>query len=170
MAAEDGWGLEVYGLDPWGSITFPALPPALAMSVTLVNYRLVRLDLNYVLTTDNAFYDVSNYTIMSSQGNVLGVRGIVPLSRSTTAFILVETDTQSEPLEYTVSVSGIHQRDGSPVSAQASWLARTTKGQTCLNNMPPTWSRSPSSNIASVLTAIGMSDDLIGGSRKDYLP
>lgn len=165
MAAEDGWGLELYGLDPWGSITFPTLPPALAMTAEILNFKLVRLNFNTSLTTDSNFYNPDNYSIPG-----LGVKRVVPLSRQVSSFVLLETELQSETVEYTVSVSNLLTRDGSSVAASASWVARTTKGQTAVNNMPSVWSRSPNSRVASLLTAIGEQDDLIGGSRKDYLP
>lgn len=169
MAAEDGWGLELYGLDPWGSIVFPTLPPALVARVDLINYKLIRVQFNNVLTTDDAFYNLANYAITFGGGS-LAVRNITKLTGTTTSYILIETDLQVETTEYTVTMNGMHLRDGTVVSASASWIARTTKGQTCIDNMPAIWSKAPNSRIGSMLTAIGMEDDRIGGSRKDFLP
>jgi hypothetical protein len=118
-----------------------------------------------VLTTDDNYYNASNYAIAG-----LGVKRVVPISSKLASYVLLETELQTETTEYTVSISNIRTRDGTPVSTSASWIARTTKAQTCLNNMPSVWSRDPNSKVASLLTAMGLEDDKIGGSRSDYLP
>lgn len=71
---------------------------------------------------------------------------------------------------YTVTGSGFTASDGSAlVTASGVFLSRLTKIDSLVRSRPPMYDVSPGTLHREILNVIGRSDDLIAGSRHDFL-
>ena len=143
-------------------------------SIEVVHPRLVRLIFSSAVSVDSAFYDINNYEIGIVNGGVTDanpVRILTPYktdsseAKLSTTEVFVVTQPLTIGTNYSFTVSGL---TGLSSSSSLNRLARRTKTQSAIRSLPPHFDSNFDSNIAGILTAISMSDDLIGGNQDEY--
>jgi hypothetical protein len=70
---------------------------------------------------------------------------------------------------YQLEIEELANREGSTFGVFGQYIYRDTKSDSGLRSIPKHFDKRPSSLIATMTTAIGVSDDAIGGSRNDTL-
>jgi len=145
-----------------------------AVTVTFIAQNLIRVDFLAELVVDDALYDASNYSITFADGSGstdVNVREVVQFEddRTTTQHVLLLTDRHTRGTAYELTVSDLRPRVGG-VIATATSAARTnrrTKVDSMLQSLPSFYDRRPGSIVASIIGAIGLEDERIGGSGSE---
>lgn len=163
---------ELYGYgesDPSSNIT--------ASNVSIIHPRLIQFNLNVSVLVNEEFYNVENYSIIlngSTSTDARPLKVLIPYQTDssepslTTSNISVVTQPLTVGSKYVFSLSGLQMTDGSTLNSDPSVrLSRRTKTQSMLRSLPQHFSINFGSNVAGILSAIGISDDLIGGNQNE---
>jgi len=154
--------------------------PSTSVDVTDINIitpTLVKITYTTEMVLNPAYFDIENYniTLYNTVDTDARPRRVLQLYRensSDNALVSVTTMLVTDPLtegsRYTFNVNGLVSRGG--VELTSTPMSRTmvrTKTQTVLRTLPDHFDKRPDSKIANILAAIGISDDLIGGSKRE---
>jgi len=158
----------VYGGGAGGDVYGPDID---IVSAEMISADMVRVTVEAAVVVDDAYNEPTNYTVTPAGGGTLNVRQVLPVNTKITTEIILVIDRAIKGQTYTVSVSSnVRGTQGQTVEGSAEFVSRRTKIETLLRGMPAHYDTMPGSNIRSVLTAIGLSDDLIGGSLDAPVP
>jgi hypothetical protein len=122
------------------------------------------------VVVDAKFTDLTNYDIVvvSGTGDIAIRSVLAPTDSRVTNKIILRVDKPTEGTHYRVSVTGLSGRDGAVVGGSSDFIGRRTKGGDMIRSMPSHYDTRVGSILGAVLTAIGIEDDIIGGSRSDF--
>jgi hypothetical protein len=168
------WGV-VPGADPPEPPPPPTVPEetdATVSSVVVVAHDMVQVFFNIPMLSNSAMALKTNYTVIP-QGDGIPVnvdKVLVPKGTVVDYVQLVITDF-SIGEEYLVVAENLTTPQGNPISEfnAAPFIGRRTKVDAMMDNMPAIYDLTPTSTLRMLFNAIGMMDDLIGGSRNDTL-
>lgn len=141
-----------------------------SFSVTLLTNNVVRFELDSLfIVVDNEYKNVENYQITPDGSTAtLRIRKVLaPKNDLVVNFVDVLVDPPVEGVIYLAQVQNLRYRAGGTLSAGGYFKARNTKASLAQKSLPGHFSKDPEHNIAALVSAIGISDDLIGGSRDD---
>ncbi len=129
----------------------------------------LRVTLSEQVIVDAVYRSPDSYSvsIVEGEGPVSVRRVLVPRSDvlAINEIVLV-LDKPTEGTHYRVSVLGLNGRDGAKVGGVGEFIASRTKVGNMIRAMPLHFDRRPESVIVAILTAIGQSDETIGGDQR----
>lgn len=118
-------------------------------------------------STDLSAYEIS---VVSGPGEPVSIREVlIPQDSRTSTFVILVVDKPSHGTHYRVTATGINGRDGGTVTGAGDFISRRTKTEDILRTIPGHYNTAAPSLLRAVFTAIGIEDELIGGSRNDLL-
>lgn len=147
--------------------------------IDIITPTLVKITYTTEMVLNPSYFDIDNYAIQfydsaNTDANPRRVLQLYQENSEKTALVhlttMLVTDPLTEGQRYTFTVNGLVSRGGVVLSSTP--MSRTvvrTKTQTILRTFPDHFDKRPESKIASILAAIGISDDLIGGSKREEL-
>jgi hypothetical protein len=110
-------------------------------------------------------YDI---VIVSGTGDSVSVREVlVPQDSMTTTEVILVVDKPTHGTHYRVTATSLNGRDGGLVGGTSDFIGRRTKAEDMIRAMPTHYNTQADSVLRQVLTAIGIQDEIIGGSRDD---
>ena len=142
--------------------------------INVYSSTLVNIELSDEVLVDDAYYDITNYTL--SDG--LTVTKVLELNDEVSASlnIILVTAPMIMGTQYTVTIDGIRDKtykatiaDGVASGLTGDFQARVTKLDSILRSIPSHYDKRNTSLIHAIMTAISVSDDIIGGSRNDSI-
>lgn len=132
--------------------------------------RSVRAIFTDEVVTDSRYYDVNNYTLTLIEGSgPVEIVSILPTNETSTLELVLVTQPMTAGSTYQLAIEELANREGSTFGVFGQYIYRDTKSDSGLRSIPKHFDKRPTSLIATMTTAIGVSDDLIGGSRNDTL-
>jgi hypothetical protein len=169
------WGLGLWGIDPWGSVVASIPAVSILAKVDVIARDQIVLEFNAPMRNEPALLDVANYAITPvGAGQSVNVISVLSGNRVNPTQIQLIITNFSIGEKYLITVSsGIHVVDGTSLDASGRtghFVGRRTKIDSLISSRPQMYDVRPTSVLRTILTAIGRQDDLLGGSRKDYLP
>lgn len=147
--------------------------------INIITPNLIKITYTTEMVLNPAYFNVENYSITfyNSSNTDARPRRVLQLYKDNSdekALVHITTMLVTDPLtegqRYTFIVSDLVSRGGLVLTSTP--INRTvvrTKTQTVLRTFPDHFDKRPESKIASILAAIGISDDLIGGSKREEL-
>lgn len=154
------YGGEAVGGDVYG-------PDVDVVAAELIASDALRVNVELPIVVDEAYNDPTNYSIavISGGGQDVAVRRVLPINDDTTTEIILIIDRVSKGTTYEVSVgAALRSALGQSVVGSAQFVGRRTKTENMFKGLPSHFNTYPESTIRHVLTAIGLSDETIGGS------
>ncbi len=155
----------VYGGESVGGDVYG--PDVDILAAELIAADAVRVRLEAPIVVDDEYNDRDNYTITIVEGGsgTVTVRSVLPTNEDITTEVILIMDRLVGGLTYEVSLgTNLKSADGQSVVGTARFVGRKTKTENMLKGLPRHFNTSSTSTIRQILTAIGVSDDLIGGS------
>ena len=137
--------------------------------ITVLSKTLMRTILSEAVVVDAAYLDPSNYSLTTTTGAGPDIVGVLPHDDTASLSIVLVTNAMIEGTTYTLSFSGLSLRTGLELSIVGDFIARPTKLDSLLRSIPNHYDTRSGSNLHVFLTAVGISDDLIGGSLNDSI-
>jgi hypothetical protein len=117
---------------------------------------------------DSNYYDTSNYEVVVEDTlSPIRVLEVLSTTEKATTRILLLTDYMTPGVTYSVSMSGVLDRNGLPWFAIGNFTARVTKADSMIRSFPQHFDKGADSLLSNILLAIATQDELIGGSRWD---
>lgn len=141
-----------------------------SFSVKLLTDNVLRLELDTLaVVVDSAYKDVANYTVTpdGSSTSLTIKRVLVPKDTRVVNYVDLLIEPPAFGAVYLVAVQNLRYRAGGNLSAGGWFKSRNTKATAVTNSVPRHFNRDPESAMGALLSAIGIADDLIGGSRND---
>lgn len=147
--------------------------PAVIISVEFVTNSLIKVNFNQDIITNEAFYDINNYSsvIEGTSSTDVTFKSVVPVyavandPSPTSNYALVRTSAFTPGTSYTFTVDNLVSRFGDIMeSSTATVRCLPTKTDAAITMIPNHFDKRPDSVIFNVLAAITRSDELIGGS------
>lgn len=157
------YGGESVGGDVYG-------PDVDILTTDLITADVVRIRLESPVVVDDAYRDPTNYTltVVSGPGQELAVRSVLPIQTNIASDIILVIDKIDKGTIYAISIgSAVISTTGQSVAASTEFTGRSTKTENMVRGLPAHFNTAPDSVICCLLAAIGISDDLIGGSLDD---
>lgn len=151
----EGVGGDVYG------------PDVDILSAELISADAVRINFEQAIVVDEAYNDPTNYSItkVSGDGQDVSIRTVLPIGLDTTTEVILVVDKISKDSVYQITVgAAVTSAVGQNVVGAAEFTGRRTKVENILRGLPRHFDQRPESVLRTVLTAIGLSDETIGGS------
>lgn len=107
-------------------------------------------------------------SVVEGDGQAVSVREVLlPQNSLTATEVILVVDKPTHGTHYRVTATGLNGRDGTFVGGASDFIGRRTKTEEMLRTMPSHYNMRADSLLRSVVTAIGIQDDIIGGSRSD---
>jgi len=148
-------------------------PPVAAINVLDINVyskKLVRILFDDEVIVNDTYNDPSNYSISVVDGSgPVEVVGVLPTNETTSLEVILITQPMTPGTKYSISITELSNRSGITFSVLGLYYARDTKVDSILRSIPSHFDKRPTSILASILTAIAINDDIIGGSRNDAI-
>jgi hypothetical protein len=164
-----GWDTSLTSVLATGPTSSRVYTVVVPTSLTVLTPTLIRLTLTDEVVVDDAYYDPANYYLTTPTGVGPEILGVLLSNSPTTPYILLTTNTMVEGTTYTLNFSDLSLRTGLELSIIGDFIARPTKLSSLLRSIPSHYDTRSSSNLFGFLAAIGVSDDIIGGSRNDSI-
>lgn len=170
------WATGPWGSTPWGGGTPSVNGAVQIIHVDYITPTLLRVDLTTTVVVNTLYNTVSNYTVaVRSDSPVAGdpveVRRVLPPTQDVVIadYVFLETSPHTNGADYTITVGQLYTLDGTPTAGalSASYAARVTKTMKMLKSLPSHFDKRVDSLIHSLISAISIQDDKIGGSRSD---
>lgn len=153
-------------------ILFDGGPSTASFAVDPLSDDTVMITFADELLVDTAYLDPNSYevTLVSGDGEDVSVRSVVSAQDAKTINdVILVLDKPTYGAVYSIAVAGLSSRSGGAISGTASFAGRGTKTESMIRALPAHYNTRADSVIRAVLTAIGIQDDIIGGSRDDDL-
>lgn len=146
-------------------------PTPNVLSVDVLTSTLIRFNLDAPIIVDDAFRALDNYIVVNEDytQELIIKRVLPPVGARTTTEVLVVIDRMTDGTKYLAGLKELTSAEGLGVTGIANFFGRVAKAEVMLKGAPSHFDTRPDSLIGSVLTAIGLSDDKIGGTRSDDL-
>lgn len=122
---------------------------------------------------DSSLLSVENYTleVVSATGSSIRVRKIIPPTDGlVTQSVILYVDQPTKGARYRLTSTNLRDRAGTKFGQVIDFIGRRTKLEGMLRSLPQHWDKRPDSVFRSILSAVSIEDDRIGGSRSDSLP
>lgn len=167
------WGNGPWGITPWGGgIPTPTPPATLVPAVQLVDIvgqNLISLTYNTLMKNGTAMKDVSNYSVTSPNDSVEVIEILTDDQSPTTQTIYLKVTTINLGITYTVTVSNQFDTTGTILGPNnsGSFVSRITKQDFIKNGQTRLYNKDDTSIVASIVTALAISDDKIGGNQDE---
>jgi hypothetical protein len=159
-------------------------------SVDYVEADIVRLTLSFRAKVDSNYLNPNNYVISSyvvspvlarpvTVQEVIAINnfgpdalGVPPEPAIASNLVYLKTTPHSMGANYQVTYTTLFSTDGGTVTPNdpVPYQVRITKVDSILKSLPPHIDRRPKAIVRSILGAIGLQDDKIGGSKKEQFP
>jgi len=147
-------------------------------AVTYVNPDLIRITISVRVRIDSDFLNPGNWIITVAEGNpsaadVECTKVLVPTDPNIVATdtVFLQTTQHSADSIYEIRFLHLAATNGFPLFVSQPrvfpYRSRKTKVDQILNSLPNHFDKRVESNIRSLLTAISLQDELIGGARND---
>lgn len=164
----------------------PVLSGSAIQSVDVLDNNKIIITFTDPVIVNEALLNPDNYTIEFSDN--LGFTDVLPIevyaggtrndnidqtqtNTVTTTVVELITDYHTPGQGYRITVDNIVATDGSGVTPDpVAVTARRTKVETILRSLPAHWNHRQNGIMRSMLTAIGLEDDRIGGSLEEEIP
>lgn len=142
--------------------------------IVFVARNLLRVEFIADVIVNDALYDPTNYTIVNDDSSEeIGVRSVVQYQddRTVVDHVLLLTDRHTADQVYTLTVSNLTSRAGVTLGTltTAPRTNTNTKVDSILASVPSFLDRRPGSVVASLLTAVGLEDERIGGAVRERI-
>jgi len=149
-------------------------------AVDILAHDTIIITFEQPVVIDSAFFDVTNYDIGIVEGvGLIQVKEILsPIADAatleggrplTTTYVILHTEPPTAGTHYRLTATGLTGTTGGTVAGSSEFIGRRTKTQSLIQSMPAHYDTRPPSVIRNILTAIGISDEIIGGSRSDRI-
>lgn len=140
--------------------------------IEFIREDLVKVTLDYEVLLNEAYFDVSNYTIALAGGDgssAIVVRAILKPSDDsvkTSDTIYIRTGPLQRGVEYELYIAGLTSSSTGTVvdNLTVPRTYRRTKVDSILSSCPSHFDKRPGSILGGLMTAIGISDNKIGGT------
>lgn len=143
---------------------------ALVSDIEVYTRRTVRIKFTDEVVVNDAYNDINNYDISIVEGTgPVEVVSVLSTNESTTLELILVTQPMTAGTTYSLAVTQLFRRGGTTFNLVGSFIYRDTKTDSALRSIPKHFDKRETSLIATLLTAIGRQDDLLGGSRNDIL-
>jgi len=118
------------------------------------------------VVANNEYKDVNNYEITSvSGGTVPVVSQVLPAYERVPQIVLLKVDYLELGNEYSLLIKQIYNSDGKVSSnVTATWIQHKTKVDIAISTLSDMWNTSNRSIIRSIIEAVMISDEKIGGN------
>lgn len=168
-----------------GGLLFPILPAYTSGSVpkdTEVSWAdpwaldYIEVRFSAMVRNDSVLKNPSVWSIAALDGGqAVSIRGVHAGEGQASvdrAWLIVTYPTEGKLYRVTAPATLMDSSGNllSPSGKTASFVARKTKIDSMLANLPSSWNKAPDSTLRILLNAIGRMHDLLGGSRRDLLP
>lgn len=170
------WGSGPWGSTPWGGGDPSSGGFVVIDSVDYITPTYIRLNLNTGVIVNDRYLDPENYTVTLREDSPLAgveveiVRVITPAQDALAVdYVYLQTTPHTNGATYTVSFFALTTLDGVDGfnGGAGNYSSRVTKTMTALKSLPAHFDKRVDSLLHSVVAAISMSDDQIGGSQND---
>jgi len=170
MSKEDGYGLQQWGLDEWGSVGPSSLFPPITVTVTQITQTIIRFDLSTFVVVNDAYYDISNFTVTAQNGaDPIKALHILPVNDIATTTLFLVTSFSELGGEYVVAITGLSTKRGAPVAVTGNYRSLRTKTDSLIRSVPSHYDARPGTIVSALLGAIGSEDSRIGGGFSYYV-
>lgn len=168
------YGLQYAGYEPYGS--YPVLQPALSSvsvnNVFVVGKDIIKANFTSEVATTPGLFSVDSYSVDPiSDGVEVEVRDVLLTEEPTVSsvFIVVSKPTMDQLYKLTIRLGAIYDPNGTPLAElTATWKHVRTKVDSVLDSFPLMYGTADGtrnrSQIRTILEAISISDEEIGGS------
>lgn len=138
----------------------------------VLSRKLVRVSFLDEMVINEKYYDPSTYTLQLVEGSGESIvkRVLTYQDESQTALeAILETQNLNDGNTYRLFVEGLTSRAGKEYEDRDGneFKVYRTKLDSILRSIPSHYDTRPGSNLGGLLTAIALSDNTIGGGRKD---
>ncbi len=133
----------------------------------LIRSNILRILLEQPVVVNAAYSDPANYTItvIAGSGQEIAVRSVLSVQADTAEEVLLVIDKVDQGTTYSVTVgAAVVSVTGQNVVGTSQFVGRRTKTENMVRGLPAHFNKQPDALICSLLSAIGLSDELIGGS------
>lgn len=163
------FGEFIYGGESVGGDIYG--PDVDILGAELIAPDTVRINFESAIVVNDEYNNSSNYevSIVAGNGQDVAVRSVLPIFADTTNEVILVIDKVSEGTIYQITISSLSSVTGQSAVGVAQFVGRRTKVQSLINKLPTHFNTLPTSCIRSVLTAIGLADEQIGGSLDSSL-
>lgn len=148
----------------------------IGVDIDPVAQDVVKIILEDEIVVDSAYLDPANYSIQPvTPGDIIPrIRAVLEPNSAVTTTILLQIDKPTEGGKYFLEADNLHDRNGGTLQILeadlVTFVARFTKTDSMLRSLPDHFDPRPKESlIRNLLTAITMSDELIGGSKDEPL-
>jgi hypothetical protein len=177
MALFDTFIADAYGVISVEMGT-PDPPPTVTVGIDrvfVVSTDVIKVIFNSTVAVTSSLIDISNYSITSLTGGAtVDVEGVLPFSdttkTTTSVFLRISRPSFDQSYQLTTVASALFTPDGNDVfSMTANWVHVPTKVDSVVNSLAEMYNARSRSNIRSIVEAISISDEEIGGSQRTLL-
>jgi hypothetical protein len=141
-----------------------------ASDINVYTRRTIHVQFTNEVVVDSTYYDPNNYTVSLVEGTgPVEVVSVLPTNETTTLGLVIVTQPMTQGTTYNLAITNMFNREGGNFSLIGDFVYRDTKSDSSLRSVPKHFDKRETSLIASLVTAITISDDVIGGSRNDIL-
>ena len=141
-----------------------------ASDINVYTRRTIHIQFTNEVVTNSTYYDPNNYTISLIDGEgPVEVISILSTNEKATLGLVIVTQPMTAGSTYSLAITNMFNREGGNFSLVGDFIYRDTKSDSTLRSIPKHFDKRATSLIASLVTAIGITDDVIGGSRNDTL-
>jgi hypothetical protein len=174
-----GWGTDLWGVGPWSGISNPSSSGP--VSITRIQYitpTYIRVFFSTYVVLNATYLNKANYSITAHSDSPLTAGGVSVISVLTSPdpetskihFVDLITTRHTDGAYYNfnyvflTTLNGVANSGG---GLEAPYAARYSKTMTASKNLAGFYYKDPTGLLQTVLTAISLIDDQIGGSRND---
>lgn len=169
------------GTGPWGYTEWGGGYPYTSgfvgiQSVDFITPTYIRLNLSTYVIVNDLYMDADNFNISLRPdspvaGDAVAVARVIRPAQDVLVVnrIFLETTRHTAGAAYTASFYSLNTPDGVAAfnSSPASYMSRYTKTMAQLRTFPSHFDKREDALIHSIIGAISLQDDIIGGSRND---
>lgn len=159
-------------------VVYGQLKPIDVTAVDIITPKLVKITYNTTVVCDPSYFDINSYSVVVQETGAIEAKPVRVLQlyndnldtkRLSSNFTLLVMDNLTEGTRYQFTVNGVRTTQGLIMASTPYSREKVkTKTQVTTRLLPSHFDTRPDSLIGSILTAITIQDDLIGGARKEY--
>lgn len=166
------WGDNKWGETPWGGQPAAPTPPTLFAEVTevdIIGEKLISVTFDRMMKNGTQLKLKTNYTVTpSGTGNTVVVEGILSGTEVQTNSVILVVTRMTVGETYTVEANNVFSAAGEIIDItknSSTLVSRLTKHDFIHGDKPSMYDKSPDSILSSILAAISLEDDKIGGNK-----
>jgi hypothetical protein len=148
----------------------PVIPPPVVVDINVYSRILLHVEFSDEIIVNDLYNDPSNYSISVVDGTgEIEVVGVLQTNQNASLDVILITQPMNLGTTYSVSATELQDRNNNKFSIVGNFISRNTKVDSLLRSIPKHFDKRPTSILSALLIAIGVSDDIIGGSRDDSI-